>query len=152
MKLAQHSYSGMFGTFLFNCIKDLSDQCVSENCSLDPDRSHENAELEEKPESLNAIRLFSVWDYLVKENPCFVNLAFDETLKKRLRCPVGVSEIRLWKEVYCCTDAEALINNPVICFCLFVHSLPTRHYQFFIKAFRPKILVTPTNYLFPCDF
>lgn len=114
MKLAQHSYSGMFGTFLFNSMKDLSDHCVcAENSAVDPDKSHENAELEEKPENLNPIRLFSVWDYLEKDNSSFINLAYDESPKKRLRCPVGVSEIRLWKEVYCCTDAEALINSPV---------------------------------------
>lgn len=103
------------GTFLFNSVKDASEQCVSENQAIDPDKSHENAEVEDNSaEKLNAIRLFSVWDFLGEHNSIFVNPAYEKRLRRRLRCPNGVSEICLWKEVYCCTDAEALINNPVI--------------------------------------
>lgn len=87
----RHSYSGLFGTFLFNTVKDLTDQSVSENhAALDPDKSYENME---SPETLHAIRLFSVWDYLSKDNRDFVNPAYDESSKKRLKCPSGVSGI-----------------------------------------------------------
>lgn len=103
MKLAQHSYSGIFGDFLFNSIKDASAHSILQQSS-DDDLGVEN---------LNAVSLFSVWDYLRKDNLKFVNPAFNTKRKRRLGIPKALWEISLWREVYCCTDVEAIVNNPV---------------------------------------
>jgi myotubularin-related protein 3/4 len=109
MKLAQHSYSGMFGNFLFNSVKDAASQTVIWQSN---DEVSSNAETEDGVEQFNPVNLFFVWDYLGKHNHKFVNPAYTAHRKQRLTTPKALWEITLWKEVYCCTDIEAIVNNP----------------------------------------
>lgn len=102
MKLAQHSYSGIFGDFLFNSTKDALAHSVL------PQSDEYGAEVK-----ISMASLFVVWDYLRKDNPKFVNPAFNPLKKRRLNTPKVMWEIALWREVYCCTDVEAIVNNPV---------------------------------------
>jgi len=66
MKLAQHTFSGLFGTFLFNSLKD----AIKNGC--DPNDTDEHRH-----------RCFQVWSYLGKHNTeylasfkCFFKLFF----------------------------------------------------------------------------
>jgi myotubularin-related protein 3/4 len=87
MKLAQHQYSGLFGTFLFNNHREM---------------------LAEKHNSL-----ISIFDYLGKHSPTFLNPVYDNKKSGRLLFPKGMWELQVWREVYCCSDVEQIVNNPV---------------------------------------
>ena len=102
MKLAQHSYSGLFGTFLFNSVADAS------TCSVQTGRDNYDAD----SVSLDAVGLFTVWDYLNEENKQFVNVSYDRKCTV-LKCKAGIPFFRLWSEVYRCTEFETSINNIV---------------------------------------
>jgi hypothetical protein len=99
MKLAQHQYSGMFGTFLFNNNWEMLKQS---EFSFDKDSSDKN----------NRATLISVFDYLNKQNPTFNNPVYEPRKATRLMCPKRIWELQIWKEVYCLTSAEENVNNP----------------------------------------
>ncbi|KAE9551168.1 hypothetical protein FO519_005613 [Halicephalobus sp. NKZ332] len=102
MKLAQHSYSGLFGTFLFNSVADASAYSVQTG------RDNYDAD----SVSIDAVELFTVWDYLNEENKQFVNVSHNPK-RSVLKCKAGIPFFRLWSEVYRCTEFETAINSIV---------------------------------------
>lgn len=90
-KLAQHCYSGLFGTFLWNSL--------SERRNMRKDCNGET---------------LSVWSYLNGSNRQFVNVVYEEPRKssRRLRPSLGVEHIVLWKQLYMGPRLEQLINAP----------------------------------------
>ena len=102
MKLAQHSYSGLFGTFLFNSVADASAYSVQ--------TGRDNYEADSV--SIDAVELFTVWDYLNEENKQFINVSHSPK-RSVLKCKAGIPFFRLWSEVYRCTEFETSINNIV---------------------------------------
>uniref|UniRef100_A0A915DG96 Myotubularin phosphatase domain-containing protein n=1 Tax=Ditylenchus dipsaci TaxID=166011 RepID=A0A915DG96_9BILA len=100
-KLAQHTYSGLFSSFLFNSIKDAVKVL---SCSKS------NNQTAQKTDELRA---FSIWDYLGKQNHVFVNPAYDARRKQStLDFPKQMSEFELWRDCYCLTRDQARVNNP----------------------------------------
>uniref|UniRef100_A0A915MLI1 Myotubularin phosphatase domain-containing protein n=1 Tax=Meloidogyne javanica TaxID=6303 RepID=A0A915MLI1_MELJA len=96
MKLAQHTFSGLFGTFLFNSLKD----AIKNGC--DPNDTDEHRH-----------RCFQVWSYLGKHNTEFRNPAFREDYAGgMLRYPKTLPELLIWRDAYYCTADQSLINNP----------------------------------------
>ncbi|CAI5444482.1 unnamed protein product [Caenorhabditis angaria] len=88
IKLAQHAYSGLFGTFLFNC-----------------QREKEEALKERKKE-----KLVEIWRFLGTHNAEFVNQTFDNEYKGPLKTMnFGVLHLRAWHEVF--TDEEEKFTN-----------------------------------------
>lgn len=95
MKLLQHTFSGLFGTFLFNSI------CEARKYECDP-----NLEV-------NKQKCYQVWDYLGRHNIEFHNPAYNKKhAKGMLRFPKIVPELLLWRDAYCCTTDQLIINNP----------------------------------------
>lgn len=91
VKLAQHCYSGLFGTFLHNSLSDARKAMTEKNGD----------------------KLISIWRYLHKDNDEVVNQLYDkEAATGRLRISVGVEYVQLWREVYCCGQTEQAINAP----------------------------------------
>ncbi|VDM37639.1 unnamed protein product [Toxocara canis] len=90
-KLAQHCYSGMFGTFLWNSLSE---------------RRKANRTSDEET--------LSVWCYLNERNPQFVNVVYEEPRKsmRRLRPAIGVEHIVLWNDLYMGPAVEQRINAP----------------------------------------
>uniref|UniRef100_F1KTD4 phosphatidylinositol-3,5-bisphosphate 3-phosphatase n=1 Tax=Ascaris suum TaxID=6253 RepID=F1KTD4_ASCSU len=90
-KLAQHCYSGMFGTFLWNSLSE-----------------RRKMQKESDAETL------SVWCYLNEWNPQFVNVVYEEPCKntRRLRPAIGVENIVLWNDLYMGPVVEQRINAP----------------------------------------
>lgn len=117
MKLAQHQYSAMFGTFLFNNYLELLKQnefsIQQSGLCFDKDSVDKN----------NTATLISVFDYLNKQNPTFINPVFDPRKTSRLACPGKIWELQIYRQVYCCSSVEENVNNPVSLlnahFCLF---------------------------------
>ncbi|KAL7078190.1 hypothetical protein ACQ4LE_002056 [Meloidogyne hapla] len=96
MKLAQHTFSGLFGTFLFNSLKD----AIKNGCDPNDPDEHRH-------------RCFQVWSYLGKHNTEFRNPAFREDYAGgMLRYPKTLPELLIWRDAYCCTADQSLINNP----------------------------------------
>lgn len=94
MKLVQHTFSGLFGTFIFNSIRE----SVAAGCD---------------PNNPDTQQCFQVWQYLGKHNDEFVNPAYRENHVKPLLCyPKVVPELLLWRDAYCCTAEQTQINNP----------------------------------------
>lgn len=112
MKLAQHHNSSLFGTFLFNCCQEaLNGQfCNSTNSAL-PQFQVGSPE-DESIVNFARVPLVSVFDYLGRHNHCFFNPCFEPSKRGRLLVPKGIFELSLWKEVYCCTDVEMVVNSP----------------------------------------
>ncbi|KAI6188498.1 Phosphatidylinositol-3-phosphate phosphatase [Aphelenchoides besseyi] len=106
MKLAQHQYSGMFGTFLFNNYREF---LSSGEFVVD---SSNTPVFDNKNETNTRIELISVFDYLGKHNTTFVNPVFDSRKTHRLICPKAMWELQVWREVFCCSDLEGVVNNP----------------------------------------
>lgn len=115
MKLAQHSYSGMFGSFLFNSVFEAQqhgfiDGDATETTETIPptDGSPSVVQIQE----INAFALFSIWDYLDIHNRYFVNLSH-KSKSPNLKCNPNIPFLRLWSEVYRCSEFEVLTNNIV---------------------------------------
>lgn len=121
MKFGQHQYSGFFGTFLFNSYRELlkhNNFCVQRNSPCFEEESCES--------SSGSASLISIFDYLTKvsfrilrvsiafqRNPTFLNPVYDPKKKGRLISPKKMWELQIWREVYCCTDVEQIVNSPV---------------------------------------
>lgn len=121
MKFGQHQYSGFFGTFLFNSYRELlkhNNFCVQRSSPCFEEESCENS---------GSASLISIFDYLTKvssvyreflshafqRNPTFLNPVYDPKKKGRLISPKKMWELQIWREVYCCTDVEQIVNSPV---------------------------------------
>lgn len=102
MKLAQHCYSGLFGTFLFNSIADANTHGVQTG-----QENFEDSFIKE-----DAVELFSVWDYLNDENKEFINVSY-KPKRVILKCKATLPHLTIWNEVYRCTESEAVVNNIV---------------------------------------
>lgn len=87
-KLAIHSYSGLFGTFLWNS--------QSERRSW------------EKPS--DDAETLSLWTYLNDTRPDFINVLYDKSNVRRLTAPLGVADLHVWKQVYVGPQLERSCN------------------------------------------
>ncbi|KAL3068420.1 hypothetical protein niasHT_030711 [Heterodera trifolii] len=97
MKLVQHTFSGLFGTFIFNSLKEAAEHG---GANVDTDE-------EAKPQ-----QCYQVWQYLGAHNAEFENPAYNK--KKRsslLRYPKLIQELEPWRDAYCCTPTQSRINN-----------------------------------------
>lgn len=123
MKLVQHTYSGLFSSFLFNNIKDsIKAGCTqhvkaveSHRISISSIDIKANGGINSSDEN-KQLRAFSIWDYLGKHNYEFINPAYNVKYahqKTMLIFPKLMSEFELWRDAYCCTPAQTCINNPV---------------------------------------
>lgn len=109
LKLLQHSYSGLFGSFLFNSIKEAADAgCVN----LPPEAPLEGlSAYSEKP---TFSRTFSIWSYLGSHNQEFLNPAFDIRQQKRyLNYPKHLADLKLWDDAYSYAPGFSLFGNSV---------------------------------------
>ncbi|KIH63289.1 hypothetical protein ANCDUO_06411 [Ancylostoma duodenale] len=77
IKLAQHAYSGLFGTFLFNSRRD--SKMMKE-------------EMKEEP--------VSIWRFLGKHNEQVVSSLYDKAIVGRITFDTEMSTLREWIEVY----------------------------------------------------
>ncbi|EPB68931.1 hypothetical protein ANCCEY_11984 [Ancylostoma ceylanicum] len=77
IKLAQHAYSGLFGTFLFNSRRE--SKMMKE-------------EMKEEP--------VSIWRFLGKHNEQVVSSLYDKTIVGRITFDTEMSTLREWIEVY----------------------------------------------------
>ncbi|XP_077078279.1 phosphatidylinositol-3,5-bisphosphate 3-phosphatase MTMR3 isoform X2 [Siphateles boraxobius] len=75
VKLAQHTYSCLFGTFLCNSVKEREDQCVQE-------------------------KTCSVWTLLRPENSSFLNILYSPRSETVLHPVCHVRNLMLWSAVY----------------------------------------------------
>ncbi|XP_039517460.1 myotubularin-related protein 3 isoform X3 [Pimephales promelas] len=75
VKLAQHTYSCLFGTFLCNSVKEREDQCVQE-------------------------KTCSVWTLLRPENSSFLNILYSPHSETVLYPVCHVRNLMLWSAVY----------------------------------------------------
>jgi myotubularin-related protein 3/4 len=115
MKLAQHSYSGMFGSFLFNSVFE-----AQQNGFIDGDATETTETIPPTDgstsvvqiQAINAFELFNIWDYLDIHNRIFVNLCH-KSKSTTLKCNPNIPFLRLWTEVYRCSEFETLTNNIV---------------------------------------
>ncbi|KAI1729196.1 myotubularin-like phosphatase domain-containing protein [Ditylenchus destructor] len=112
LKLVQHTYSGLFSSFLFNNVKDAG----KANCVRleKQSRTDGTPKLQVPLNDLTSapLRALSIWDYLGKHNLAFVNPAYNPRMKHILAIPKLMSEFELWRDAYCCTSAQSCINNP----------------------------------------
>uniref|UniRef100_A0A914HBM8 Myotubularin phosphatase domain-containing protein n=1 Tax=Globodera rostochiensis TaxID=31243 RepID=A0A914HBM8_GLORO len=98
MKLVQHTFSGLFGTFIFNSLKEAAE--------------HGGATVDTPDNGPKQQRCFQVWQYLGAHNTEFENPAYNK--KKRssmLRFPKLIQELEPWRDAYCCTAIQSRINN-----------------------------------------
>lgn len=77
IKLAQHAYSGLFGTFLFNSRRE--SKMMKE-------------EMKEEP--------VSIWRFLGKHNEQVVSSLYDKAIVGRITFDTEMSTLREWIEVY----------------------------------------------------
>ncbi|CAB3402048.1 unnamed protein product [Caenorhabditis bovis] len=78
IKLAQHSYSGLFGTFLFNSQKEMREALTNRD-----------------------IELVEIWRYLGDHHQEFVNQSYDDLFKGPLKSiSFSVINLRVWHEVF----------------------------------------------------
>ncbi|KAJ1364070.1 hypothetical protein KIN20_024072 [Parelaphostrongylus tenuis] len=77
IKLAQHAYSGLFGTFLFNSRRE--SRMVKEQMNQEP---------------------ISIWRFLSKENERVVSSLYDKSIVGRINFDTEMSTLREWIEVY----------------------------------------------------
>uniref|UniRef100_A0A7E4VM41 Phosphatidylinositol-3-phosphatase n=1 Tax=Panagrellus redivivus TaxID=6233 RepID=A0A7E4VM41_PANRE len=107
MKLAQHSYSGLFGTFLFNNMKE------AKRCSVMYDT--DNSSTESDFSAINSMpSMFSVWDYLGRHNPEFHNVLYKVAHSaSTLKCSYDLLDIQIWREVYKTSEIESA-TSPLI--------------------------------------
>ncbi|PAV56071.1 hypothetical protein WR25_01105 isoform A [Diploscapter pachys] len=87
IKLARHTYSGLFETFLFNSLKQKNDVIK-----------------ETMPGGSEPI---SIWQYLGDHNEEFVNPNYDEDSAGRLKnLNFGIQHLKVWLEVYTCMNTQ----------------------------------------------
>lgn len=120
MKLVQHTYSGLFSSFLFNSIEE----SIKAGCTQTDKTTESNGISVSLPETKlrnddstakDPLRAYSIWDYLGKHNYEFINPAYNAKhahQKTMLVFPKLLSEFELWRDVYCCTTVQNCINNP----------------------------------------
>ncbi|CAD5220956.1 unnamed protein product [Bursaphelenchus xylophilus] len=112
MKIAQHHHSALFGTFIFNNFQESVNGyiCNANNSFMTPFQV--GSPDDESIVNLGRVSMLSVFDYVGKHNPCFINPVYVSGKRGRLMCPKGMWELNVWREVYCCTDVESVINCP----------------------------------------
>lgn len=77
IKLAQHAYSGLFGTFLFNSRRE--SKMMKEQMNQEP---------------------ISIWRFLGKDNERVVSSLYDKTIVGRINFDTEMCTLREWIEVY----------------------------------------------------
>lgn len=93
MKLAQHTYSGLFGSFLFNTIKDaaksgcaiLGSHSAVENSNGSVANGGHQSNGAVNGEKCEKGRCYTIWDYLGKHNFEFVNPAYEARCRANAR-------------------------------------------------------------------
>jgi myotubularin-related protein 3/4 len=113
MKMAQHSYSGMFGSFLFNSVFEAQQNGFVDgdaNAETIPPTDGSTSAIQIQP--ISAFELFNIWDYLDIHNRQFLNLCY-KSKSPNLKCNPNIPFMRLWTEVYRCSEFESLTNNIV---------------------------------------
>ncbi|KAK0418369.1 hypothetical protein QR680_013526 [Steinernema hermaphroditum] len=88
VKIAQHCYSGLFGTFLFNSLKEHNDFLKAINCKALP----------------------SLWSFLNHYSDRFQNVYYDSNQSSRLKVP-PMRNLKVWEAVYNPNRFEEPLNS-----------------------------------------
>ena len=118
MKLAQHTYSGLFGSFIFNSIKEAIEFERSIAADLHPPPLTNGSPVKSGGDismtnTDHPKCTFSVWDYLGKHNEEFHNPAYNHRMRKQLVYPKYLPELHFWRDAYCYTPANVFISDLV---------------------------------------